>query len=49
VLVVCRQPDLGWLGCLISAMFFLGGIQIILLGVPGSYIGRTYDQVQNRP
>jgi len=31
------------------AMFFLGGIQIIMLGVLGSYIGRTYSQVQNRP
>ena len=31
------------------AMFFLGGIQMIMLGVLGSYIGRTYSQVQNRP
>ncbi|MGY6658716.1 glycosyltransferase family 2 protein [Amycolatopsis sp. TRM77291] len=38
----------GW-AFITAAMFFLGGIQIIMLGVLGSYIGRTYSQVQNRP
>jgi len=38
----------GWTFIMI-AMFFLGGIQMIMLGVLGSYIGRTYAQVQNRP
>ncbi|MFC4078860.1 glycosyltransferase [Amycolatopsis samaneae] len=38
----------GW-AFITIAMFFLGGIQIIMLGVLGSYIGRTYSQVQNRP
>ncbi|WP_328701638.1 glycosyltransferase family 2 protein [Amycolatopsis pittospori] len=38
----------GW-AFMTIAMFFLGGIQIIMLGVLGSYIGRTYSQVQNRP
>ncbi|GGP37184.1 glycosyltransferase family 2 protein [Saccharothrix coeruleofusca] len=31
------------------AMFLLGGIQLIMLGVLGSYIGRTYVEVQRRP
>jgi dolichol-phosphate mannosyltransferase len=31
------------------AMFLLGGIQLIMLGVLGSYVGRTYVEVQNRP
>lgn len=31
------------------AMFMLGGIQLIMLGVLGSYVGRTYVEVQNRP
>ncbi|RSM49511.1 glycosyltransferase [Amycolatopsis balhimycina DSM 5908] len=38
----------GW-AFITIAMFFLGGIQIIMLGVLGSYVGRTYSQVQNRP
>jgi dolichol-phosphate mannosyltransferase len=38
----------GW-AFITIAMFFLGGIQIIMNGVLGSYIGRTYSQVQNRP
>lgn len=31
------------------AMFLLGGIQVTMLGVLGSYIGRTYVEVQRRP
>ncbi|NUT93741.1 MAG: glycosyltransferase family 2 protein [Saccharothrix sp.] len=38
----------GW-AFLTIAMFFLGGIQISMQGVLGSYIGRTYAQVQQRP
>jgi polyisoprenyl-phosphate glycosyltransferase len=38
----------GWAFITIS-MFFLGGVQIVMLGVLGSYIGRTYAQSQNRP
>ncbi|MFT4262320.1 MAG: glycosyltransferase family 2 protein [Nocardioides sp.] len=30
-------------------MFFLGGIQLIMMGVIGSYVGRTYVQSLNRP
>ncbi|WP_433260597.1 glycosyltransferase family 2 protein [Actinosynnema sp. CS-041913] len=38
----------GWAFITIS-MFFLGGIQITMQGVLGSYIGRTYAQAQGRP
>jgi glycosyltransferase involved in cell wall biosynthesis len=38
----------GWAFITIG-MFFLGGIQITMLGVLGSYIGRTYAQTQGRP
>jgi dolichol-phosphate mannosyltransferase len=31
------------------AMFLLGGIQLMMLGVLGSYVGRTYVEAQNRP
>lgn len=38
----------GWAFITIG-MFFLGGIQISMLGVLGSYVGRTYAQTQARP
>jgi glycosyltransferase involved in cell wall biosynthesis len=34
---------------LASGMFFLGGVQIFLIGLVGEYVGRTYRQAQQRP
>jgi len=34
---------------LTSGLFFLGGVQMMLLGILGEYIGRIYRQVQERP
>jgi dolichol-phosphate mannosyltransferase len=34
---------------LASAMFFIGGLLFLSLGVLGEYIGRVYDEVRNRP
>ena len=34
---------------LASGVFFLGGVQIFLIGLVGEYIGRTYRQTQQRP
>jgi dolichol-phosphate mannosyltransferase len=31
------------------AIFFIGGIQLVMLGLLGSYIGRIYTESQNRP
>ncbi len=34
---------------LATGLFFLGGVQMLLLGILGEYIGRIYRQAQNRP
>lgn len=38
----------GWTMIVIS-IFFIGGIQMLMLGILGTYIGRIYSEVQNRP
>lgn len=38
----------GW-AMLIVSVLFVGGIQMIMLGILGEYIGRIYTEVQHRP
>ncbi len=43
-----HQAFLGQATTLISVLF-LGGVQLICLGIVGEYIGRLYDEVKERP
>ncbi len=38
----------GWTALFI-AVLFIGGVQMIMLGIMGEYLGRIYREVQNRP
>jgi glycosyltransferase involved in cell wall biosynthesis len=38
----------GWASTMLP-MFFLGGVQILCLGVMGEYLGRLYQEVKGRP
>ncbi len=38
----------GWTA-LFVAVLFIGGVQMIMLGIMGEYLGRIYREVQNRP
>lgn len=46
--IFTRNTVQGWTS-LMLVVLFLGGIQLILLGVVGEYIGRIYDEVRGRP
>ncbi len=38
----------GW-ASLLTSVLFIGGIQLIILGIIGEYIGKIYIQLKNRP
>ncbi len=38
----------GWTSTIVVVLF-LGGIQLMVLGILGEYIGRIFDEVKNRP
>jgi len=46
--VVTGRAIPGW-ASLIVAVVFLGGVQLLSLGIIGEYLGRIYDEVKARP
>lgn len=42
------ESELGW-SSLICSIWFIGGLQILCLGVIGEYIGKIYAEVKQRP
>ncbi len=38
-----------WFSSILIAVFFLGSVQLISIGILGEYIGRIYEEVKGRP
>ncbi|HWG21660.1 MAG TPA: glycosyltransferase family 2 protein [Terracidiphilus sp.] len=53
VLAMCMLLPTGPIGAaafgIASAVFFMGGMLLLSIGILGEYLGRVYDEVRNRP
>ena len=48
-LKIAAFPDIPTWHFLFSAVFFLNGVTLLILGIYGEYIGRIYDEAKGRP
>lgn len=49
ILRAIKSPQLTGQATTLIAVLFLGGVQLISLGIIGEYIGRIYDEAKGRP
>lgn len=46
--IIGVEFPIGWAST-VASILFLGGIQLMVMGILGDYIGRIFDEVKNRP
>jgi polyisoprenyl-phosphate glycosyltransferase len=46
---IVRGVDVPGYASLMVVVLFLGGLQLLSLGIIGEYLGRVYDEVKARP
>lgn len=46
--IVLNTAVEGWTS-IVCAVYFMGGVQMMMLGILGTYLGRVYTEVQGRP
>jgi len=51
VVIVLKAVGISWPGysSLMASILFLGGVQLLMIGIMGEYLGRIFDEVKRRP